>query len=107
MTLVASKVKNKNGRNEVQIKCYHYIELNGIWKIQTVFHSLKQNLISLTILKQNEQKAINRCYSSAIGNHTLKLTLNCETTRLNVLEDTNGTPEEIIVTTEVQESLSS
>jgi hypothetical protein len=55
----------------------------------------------------NRKPLITATHLSAIENHTLKLTLSCETTRLNVLEDTNGTPEEIIVTTEVQESLPS
>jgi hypothetical protein len=84
--------------------------LNGILKRQTIFHSLKQNAISLTIYKQNELEATNHWYSthiSVIETHTLKLALNCETIILNALEDTNGTPEEILVTTEVQDSLPS
>jgi hypothetical protein len=39
------------------------IDLNGILKRQTVFHSLKQNAISLAIYKQNDQEAINHWFS--------------------------------------------
>lgn len=63
MTLVVSKMTKKNGRSELQGKCYRHIHLNGILKRQTVVHSMTQNVISLTIYKQNEREAINHWFS--------------------------------------------
>ena len=67
---------------------------------------MTQNVISLTIYKQNEREAINHWFSH-IRYWNLYTEVNCETIILTVFENTNGTPEYVPVATEEQKSLPS